>query len=132
MSYNDITPNADTGNILEELKPRGSNGGALFQLNSSIRYDSRDNYNNTAAGSLEEILVEYGIGEGVESITAPVSVFTIAISCRCGKGRSYSRIGSMLTGPWGSCRFTKSWISGAAVQCAVWPAPEIEVRHASS
>jgi len=64
MSYNDIKPNADSGSILEDLAPRGSDGGAFFQLNSSIRYDSRDNYNNTVAGSLEEILVEYGIGGG--------------------------------------------------------------------
>ena len=72
ISYNDITPNADN-NILEELAPLGSDGGALFQLNSGIRYDTRDNYNNTSAGVLEEVFVQYGIGGGGDFNGASIS-----------------------------------------------------------
>ena len=64
ISYHEITPNAEEGNILEELAPLGSDGGGLFQLNGAIRYDTRDNYNNATSGLLEEVLVEYGIGGG--------------------------------------------------------------------
>jgi outer membrane protein assembly factor BamA len=63
VSYNSISPNAEI-NILEELAPLGANGGGLFQLNSAVRFDTRDNYNNTTGGVLEEVLVQYGFGGG--------------------------------------------------------------------
>ncbi len=72
ISYNDITPNADSS-ILEELAPLGSEGGGLLQLNSAIRYDSRDDYNNTTSGRIEEILVEYGLGAGGDFNGANIS-----------------------------------------------------------
>ena len=64
LSHNTITPNAEAGSILRELKPIGADGGTLFQVNGSLRYDRRDNYNNTTSGRFEELLVEYGVGAG--------------------------------------------------------------------
>ena len=72
ISYNDISPNADNS-ILEELAPLGSKGGELVQVNSAIRYDTRDNYNNTTSGILEEVLVGYGIGSGGDYNGATIS-----------------------------------------------------------
>lgn len=72
ISYNDITPNA-TNSILEELAPLGSEGGSLFQLTGALRYDTRDNYNNTRRGMLEEVLVGYGIGHGGDFNGANIS-----------------------------------------------------------
>ena len=59
-----ITPNAEAGNVLSEDHPPGIDGGVLGQVNASVRYDSRDDYNDTSTGLLEELLVEYGIGGG--------------------------------------------------------------------
>ena len=59
-----ITPNAEAGNVLSEAAPPGIDGGVLGQVNASVRYDSRDDYNDTSTGLLEELLVEHGIGGG--------------------------------------------------------------------
>ena len=64
LSHNDITPNASTGSILADLDPLGADGGTFAQINSSLRYDTRDNYNNANSGVLEELLVDFGIGGG--------------------------------------------------------------------
>ncbi len=64
LSYHEITPNADAGNILAEINPLGAGGGPLAQASASLRYDTRDNYNDTSAGLLEELLVEYTFGAG--------------------------------------------------------------------
>jgi len=64
LSHNDITPNASTGSILADLDPRGADGGLFAQLNGSLRYDSRDNYNNATSGVLEVLLVDFGFGGG--------------------------------------------------------------------
>ena len=65
LSHQKIRPNAVNGSILQQLKPLGINGGILFQANSSLRYDTRDNYINSTRGILEELLIEYsGGGDG--------------------------------------------------------------------
>jgi outer membrane protein assembly factor BamA len=64
LSYNDITPNASTGSILADLRPRGAEGGLFVQVNGSLRFDSRDNYNNATSGLLEELLIDLGTGGG--------------------------------------------------------------------
>jgi outer membrane protein assembly factor BamA len=64
LSHNELTPNADQGSILTALDPLGTRGGTLLQLSSALRYDSRDNYNNTHSGLFEEALIEYGLGAG--------------------------------------------------------------------
>lgn len=62
--HSSITPNADEGSILRNLDPLGANGGTLFIAGSSLRYDTRDDYTNSAKGILEEFLIQYGIGGG--------------------------------------------------------------------
>ena len=64
LSYYRITPNAGAGNILVEQDPLGTDGGSLAQVDASLRYDTRDNYNDSSAGLLEELLVEYTFGAG--------------------------------------------------------------------
>ena len=64
LSRNDITPNAQVGNILADKRPLGAGGGTLVQINGALRYDTRNNYNNTTIGLLEELRVEYGVGAG--------------------------------------------------------------------
>ena len=64
VGRNRVTPNADVGNILSGAAPPGVDGGTHFQVNAALRYDSRDDYNNSASGVLEELLVEYGLGDG--------------------------------------------------------------------
>ena len=64
LSYYRITPNADAGNILVEQNPLGADGGALAQADASLRYDTRDNYNDSSTGLFEELLVEYTFGAG--------------------------------------------------------------------
>jgi surface antigen Omp85-like protein len=73
VSRNDIRPNADEGSILVSLAPLGATGGTLFQGHGAVRYDTRDNYNDTSQGVLEEFLVEYGLGGGGEFHGATVS-----------------------------------------------------------
>ncbi len=62
LTWYRITPNAGAGNILHEQNPLGADGGPLAQVDASLRYDTRDNYNDSSAGLLEELLVEYTIG----------------------------------------------------------------------
>ena len=64
LSYYRITPNAGAGNILVEQDPLGADGGPLAQVDASLRYDTRDNYNDSSDGLLEELLVEYTFGAG--------------------------------------------------------------------
>lgn len=64
LGHASITPNADTGSLLDILDPLGAEGGTLFLANASLRYDNRDDYNDSAHGILEEVLVEYGFGGG--------------------------------------------------------------------
>ena len=66
LSHAGITPNAgaEAGNVLAEAAPPGVDGGILGQVNAFLRYDTRDDYNDTSTGMLEEFLVEYGIGSG--------------------------------------------------------------------
>jgi outer membrane protein assembly factor BamA len=64
IKYTWITPNAGSGNILDTIRPVGFDGGLLMTLNSSLRYDTRDNYNNSAKGLFEELLLEYKFGGG--------------------------------------------------------------------
>ncbi len=59
-----ITPNAEAGNVLSEAAPPGIDGGILGQVNAFLRYDTRDDYNDTSTGLLEELRLEYGIGDG--------------------------------------------------------------------
>ena len=63
LSHNDIEPNAADG-VLSALDPLGADGGAFAQFIASLRYDTRDNYNNATSGVLEELLVDFGIGGG--------------------------------------------------------------------
>ena len=63
LSHNGIEPNAADG-ILSVLDPLGADGGAFAQFVGSLRYDTRDNYNNATSGVLEELLVDFGIGGG--------------------------------------------------------------------
>ena len=46
------------------LAPLGYQGGYLIQLGSAVRYDTRGDYLNTTRGRLDEIGIEWGIGEG--------------------------------------------------------------------
>ena len=64
LSRNDITPNSPTGSVLADLAPLGADGGFFAQVHGSLRYDSRDNYNNATSGVLEELLVDFGVGGG--------------------------------------------------------------------
>ena len=64
LTHSDVTPNASAGSIITELNPLGADGGLLLKLQTSLRYDTRDNYNNATSGALDELLVEYGIGGG--------------------------------------------------------------------
>jgi len=66
LEHRDITPNAAEGNILHDQQPQplGIEGGLLFEVNTSLRYDTRDDYTNSTRGILEEFLLEYGIGAG--------------------------------------------------------------------
>ena len=64
LSYHEITPNAEAGNILAEQAPLGADGGPLAQAGASLRYDTRDNYNDGSTGLLEELLVQYTFGGG--------------------------------------------------------------------
>ena len=64
LSHRDITPNALTGSILAKQNPLGADGGMFAQINSSLRYDTRDDYNNATSGVLEELLVGFGLGGG--------------------------------------------------------------------
>ena len=59
-----ITPNAVAGNVLSEAAPPGIDGGVLAQVSAALRRDTRDDYNDTSTGLLEELLLEYGIGNG--------------------------------------------------------------------
>lgn len=62
IRHTSVKPNADSGNILKELKPVGYKGGVLWKLDAAMRYDTRDNYINSTRGILEELHVEYKIG----------------------------------------------------------------------
>ncbi len=64
MSYHEITPNAEAGNILAEQDPLGADGGPLAQAGAALRYDTRDNYNDSSSGLLEELVVQYTLGAG--------------------------------------------------------------------
>ena len=64
LNRRDVSPNASTGSILADRSPLGVDGGTLLQVNGALRYDSRDNYNDSSSGVLEELLVEYGVGAG--------------------------------------------------------------------
>ena len=64
LSWHEITPNAEAGNILFERNPLGADGGPLAQAGAALRYDTRDNYNDSSAGLLEEALVQYTFGAG--------------------------------------------------------------------
>ena len=72
LSHNDIEPNA-ARSILSDSPPLGGDGGTFAQLNSSLRYDTRDNYNNATSGILEELLVDIGVGGGGDYRGAMVS-----------------------------------------------------------
>lgn len=62
--YTSISPNADSGSVLRKIHPVGFDGGFLFKLNTSLRYDTRDNYLNSTKGLFEELLLEYKFGGG--------------------------------------------------------------------
>lgn len=64
IKYTSITPNARSGNILDTIRPVGFDGGLLVKMNTSLRYDTRDNYLNSSKGLFEEFLVEYKFGGG--------------------------------------------------------------------
>ena len=64
IKYTSITPNTRSGNILDTIRPVGFDGGLLLRLNTSLRYDTRDNYLNTSKGLFEELLLEYKFGGG--------------------------------------------------------------------
>ncbi|MBI2502363.1 MAG: BamA/TamA family outer membrane protein [Candidatus Latescibacteria bacterium] len=65
VGHNEITPNADDS-LLDLLNPLGARGGFLLLANTSLRRDTRDDYNDSNRGSLEELLIEYGAGGGGE------------------------------------------------------------------
>ena len=69
LSRAGITPNAEAGNVLSEAAPPGIDGGILGQVNASLRYDTRDDYNDTSTGLLEELLIEYGAGSDYNGAT---------------------------------------------------------------
>ncbi len=62
--HNQITPNSNQGSLLQLLDPLGRRGGFLLLANASLRRDTRDDYNDSSRGVLEELLVEYGLGRG--------------------------------------------------------------------
>jgi outer membrane protein assembly factor BamA len=64
LGHNSISRSTEVGSLLDTLDPLGADGGNLFQINSALRYDTRDDYVNSTSGVLEELLVEYGLGGG--------------------------------------------------------------------
>jgi outer membrane protein assembly factor BamA len=64
VGRNQITPNSAQGHLLELLSPLGAGGGFLFLANTSLRRDTRDDYNDSSRGTFEELLLEYGLGGG--------------------------------------------------------------------
>ena len=69
LSRAGITPNAAAGNVLAEAAPPGIDGGLLAQVNAALRHDTRDDYNDTSTGLLEELHLEYGTGGGYSGLT---------------------------------------------------------------
>lgn len=59
-----ITPHTPSNSVIDLLAPLGHEGGYLIQLESSVRYDTRDDYLNSTRGRLDEIGIEWGIGGG--------------------------------------------------------------------
>ena len=62
LSRNWISPNTHTGNILAIQGPLGLEGGMFYRINTSLLYDTRDNYLNSGRGVLEALSVGYGLG----------------------------------------------------------------------
>ncbi len=68
VGHNSVTPNQEAGNILFDANPRGADGGTNVQAGAALRYDTRDDYTNSASGLLEELLVEYGLGNDFNGV----------------------------------------------------------------
>lgn len=64
LSHYEIDPNNRIGNILVSNNPLGAEGGTLAQGHIALRYDTRDDYNNSSSGLIEELLIEYSLGGG--------------------------------------------------------------------
>ncbi len=62
IGHTRVSPNQKSSNLLFDANPRGINGGTNVQAGVALRYDTRDDYNNSTAGFLEELLIEYGLG----------------------------------------------------------------------
>jgi hypothetical protein len=62
--HNQITPNTPAGSLLERLDPPGRRGGWLLLANAALRRDTRDDYNDSRRGMLQELLCEYGGSKG--------------------------------------------------------------------
>ena len=65
LAHTAIDPNA-AGSVLEALAPLGADGGTLLQGSAALRHDTRDDYNDTAAGALAEAAVQYSVGGGFD------------------------------------------------------------------
>lgn len=61
---NNLRANAGEGSLLRLLHPLGASGGSLVQLRTALRYDTRDDYNNSTRGQLAELRLEFSAGRG--------------------------------------------------------------------
>ncbi|MFH1570833.1 MAG: BamA/TamA family outer membrane protein, partial [Gemmatimonadota bacterium] len=62
LSHTTIEANADSGSLLRDLDPPGRTGGPFAQVEAALRRDTRDDYNDPAAGRLTELTLQYGVG----------------------------------------------------------------------
>ena len=62
LSHRGIVPNAPGTGLLDQLRPRGAEGGFLAKAVAALRCDTRDDYTNSSRGVLEEVQVEYSWG----------------------------------------------------------------------
>ena len=119
LSHNDIEPNAADG-ILSALDPLGADGGAFAQVVGSLRYDTRDNYNNATSGVLEELLVDFGVGGGGDyrGATPPFRPPALPhLGARVGGRQPPARqLDYSVTYP-----STRNWTWEAATRSAAWP-----------
>ena len=68
LGHRDIKANAPGTGLLDRFRPLGRQGGLLLQGTGALRYDTRDDYNDSRRGILEEALLAYGRGgEGAYS-----------------------------------------------------------------
>ncbi len=64
LGHRDIHANAPATGLLDQVRPLGYKGGLSLQGTAGLRLDTRDDYNDSRRGLLEEALVAYNWGRG--------------------------------------------------------------------